>query len=564
MTLLPNQESIDAAESAARSSNGYHHLITKEELQLLRDRLREAQETLEAIQSGEVDAVVVTGKAGSQIYTLTSAEEPYRVFVEQMQEGAVTVSLSGMILYCNRKFAEFLGLELERVISSSADDHLGFGVWQGIVEGLNHRAMVKKEAILRRAPDAALPVMVTASLLDMVDQKVVCLVVTDLSEQKEMSELTIAKEVAEAANHSKDSFLAALSHELRTPLTPALMGACLLERDNDLSEKSRYLVTMIRRNVELETRLIDDLLDLTRVTQGKIELRTKEIDLHIVLQEAVDICRADVDDRGQRIHLSLEAKHSHVMGDPVRLQQIFWNLIRNASKFSGRHQAISIRSRSFDDGRIEVSVSDEGVGIEAGLIPKLFSPFEQGGDEVTRRYGGLGLGLVISKSIAELHDGGSIHAHSSGKDQGSTFTLVLRTLPKDEAPQHVNGTAPSRGRILLVEDNPDTRLTLSMLLQSLDYQVQAGESVKRGLEIAGRSEFDLLISDIGLPDGTGYDLMREVGKLYGLRGIAVSGYGMPEDIQRSVDAGFAVHLIKPIMAADLEAAMEKVRSGAGE
>ncbi|MDB6078769.1 MAG: domain S-box-containing protein, partial [Akkermansiaceae bacterium] len=353
MSTSSFQEPPDHLDSSERGpqSNGNNHLITRAELQLLRDPLREAQETLDAIQSGEVDAVVVTGKAGSQIYTLTSAEEPYRVFVEQMQEGALTVSRDGLILYSNRKFAEFLGLVLERVIGSDAGTHFGDEIWQSIVTGLDKRSVVKKEALLEVRNDGVLPVMVTASRLEMVDQQVVCLVVTDLSEQKEKSELTIAKEVAEAANNSKDAFLAALSHELRTPLTPALMGACLLERDTDLSDKSRYLVTMIRRNVELETRLIDDLLDLTRITQGKIELRTKATDVHTVLREAIDICRPDVDDRGQHLHLSLDAANTRVMGDPVRLQQIFWNLIRNASKFSGRHQSITVQSRNTSDGR---------------------------------------------------------------------------------------------------------------------------------------------------------------------------------------------------------------------
>jgi len=546
----------DTSPEKNSSSGKARHWVGEEEIQLLRAKLQEAQETLEAIQSGAVDAVVINSEAGSQIYTLSGAEEPYRVYVERMQEGAVTVSQTGLILYSNQKFSEFLDITLERVIGSDASTHLGDEIWQTISRGVSS-GVVKIETSIRRLSQPPLPVMVTASLLEMSDQSVVCLVVTDLSEQKEKAELSIAKEVAESANNSKDSFIAVLSHELRTPLTPALMAACLLEADTSLSEKARSLATMIRRNVELETRLIDDLLDLTRIAQGKIELHPKRVDLHSVLREAASVCQPDLDDRDQILEFSLDADRSHLLGDPVRLQQIFWNLIRNASKFSGRGQPIYISSRNISERQIEITIRDNGAGIDPDIIAKLFAPFEQGGEQITRSYGGLGLGLAICKSIAEMHPGGSIQVKSDGKGKGSAFALILETLPSQILPADEE-SASSLGTVLLVEDNADTRLTLSLLLESLGYRVHEACSVETGLELSGQHRFDILLSDIGLPDGTGHDLMRALSQRAGLRGIAMSGYGMPEDVQRSLDAGFEEHLTKPLSSKILRASIARV------
>jgi len=532
--------------------NGTHHLVSAAELRALREKLREAQETLEAIQSGEVDAVVVSGSQGSQIYTLSGAEEPYRVYVEQMQEGAMTASESGMIVYSNRKFSEFLGQPLEKVISSQVTDHLERGVWESITGGTAVEQVVKLETFLK-GNGTIVPVMITANKLATVEDPLICMVVTDLTAQKERQEMAVAKEVAEAANLAKDSFLAVLSHELRTPLTPALMAASLLERDPSLSDKSRELAVMIRRNVEIETRLIDDLLDLTRITQGKIQLLKQEVELHRILRDAVRVCQPDLDDHSQTVELDLSASNSTIVGDAVRLQQIFWNLIRNASKFSGRKKTIHIRTWNNADGLLKIAVEDHGVGIEPDLLPKLFTPFEQGGEAMTRRFGGLGLGLVISKSIAERHEGGCIEATSEGKDMGSCFTLTFQPVDLDMNP--AARPSASKGRVLLVEDNADSRMAVTMLLELLNFSVEAVPSTETALRSAKRRPFDVVISDIGLPDGTGYELMRELREKHGLRGIAMSGFGQPEDIERAQAAGFDIHLVKPVSASALEGAL---------
>jgi len=534
-----------------------HQWVNRAEIENLRQKLREATETLEAIQSGDVDAVVVSSDHGSQIYTLSGAEEPYRIFVEQMREGAVTATEDGMVLYCNKRFSEIVGLPLERVISSSVSEFVPASAWHEILHGLTASDDAKVETEIAHGA-SRLPVLITASRVATTEDPLLCLVVTDLSAQRERGRLAVAKEVAEAANRAKDSFLAALSHELRTPLTPALIGAHLLEDDRTLSPHAKELVQMIRKNVEVETRLIDDLLDLTRVTQGKIQLRKEEVDLHNSITEALKVCAPDLEERSQSVTTDLRADLRMIHGDAVRLQQILWNLVRNASKFSAPGSSIDIRSWNDEAGHVRVAVEDRGIGIEPDILPVIFNPFEQGGEEVTRKFGGLGLGLVISKSLVELHDGGQIEVYSAGKDQGTTFTLCFKPLV--EAPVSLEkdpDQPPAKARVMVVEDSRDARKAVTLWLESLNYQVIEADCVQTALNLAETTVFDIVISDIGLPDGSGYDLMS------GLRdrdksavvGIAMSGYGQHDDLEKSKAAGFVEHLIKPVAPKALENAL---------
>ena len=532
-----------------------HQWVSKTEIENLRQKLREAQETLEAIQSGDVDAVVVSSDHGSQIYTLSGAEEPYRIFVEQMREGAVTATEGGMVLYCNKRFADLVGLPLERVISAGVADFVSAAVWHEIVHGLSSSDFVKVETEIVQGA-ARMPVQVTASRVATTEDPLLCLVVTDLSAHKEKARLTLAKEVAEAANRAKDSFLAALSHELRTPLTPALIGAHLLEDDRSLSPHAKDLVRMIRKNVEVESRLIDDLLDLTRVTQGKMQLRKEAVDLHHAIAEAVKVCASDLEDRSQTVTRDLQAAATVIHGDPVRVQQILWNLIRNASKFSPPGSAIVIRTWDDEEGDLRIAIQDSGIGIEPHILPVLFKPFEQGGEEVTRKFGGLGLGLVISKSLVELHEGGQIEVFSAGKDQGTTFTLRFTPAEKHAASQkQAEESTPAKARVLVVEDNRDARKAVTLWLKSLKYDVVEADCVAAALKLAETTVIDIVISDIGLPDGSGYELMTGLRDKGPVVGIAMSGYGQHDDLEKSKEAGFVDHLIKPVAPKALETAL---------
>jgi signal transduction histidine kinase len=373
-----------------------------------------------------------------------------------------------------------------------------------------------------------------------------------------------ALQAAEAANHAKDRFLAVLSHELRTPLTPVLMAVQDMEADEHVPEHIHRELSMIHSNIELEARLIDDLLDLTRIIRGQIALHYESIDLHSVLMHALETCRdTDIAPKRLRVHIELRAPISLLWADAARIEQVFWNLIKNAAKFTGPEGTITIRSWDDGDGRIMVQVADTGIGIAPDLMARLFNAFEQGEPEVTRQYGGLGLGLAISKAIVDLHNG-SIRAESAGPGKGTTMTV---TLPRVTAPSgHVSGfEEPGQWqrvdgvlRILLVEDDKSTLGVMARLLSKRGHHVAMAATVHEALTLAEGEGFDLLISDLGLPDGTGHELMRVLRQTRGLKGIALSGYGMEEDIRLSYDAGFDTHLTKPVNLKMLEAAIARV------
>ena len=385
-------------------------------------------------------------------------------------------------------------------------------------------------------------------------------IVEDISERKRVqTELIAAKELAEEANSAKDRFLATLSHELRTPLAPVLMSAASMERDASLPEKVRDELGMIRHQIELEARLIDDLLDLTRITRGKVELQLQSVDAHALLHDAVQTCcLSEINAKRLAVRIELEAMEHHVRADPARLQHVLWNLIKNAVKFTPKGGTIAIHTRNIDD-EVEIIVRDSGIGIAPELLPRIFDAFEQGGRDITRKFGGLGLGLAISKALVDLHRG-TLTAHSEGPDKGSTFTLTLATVAQseslDEAGDH---DGQPRGLvILLVEDHATTARVLARLLRESSHDVHIAGTMHEAIQSAGQKPFDLLISDLGLPDGSGLDLMRQLLAQKEIKGIALSGYGMDDDVQRSQDAGFGAHLTKPIDFRKLQAAINQV------
>jgi HAMP domain-containing protein/signal transduction histidine kinase len=347
------------------------------------------------------------------------------------------------------------------------------------------------------------------------------------------------------SNLAKDQFLAMLSHELRTPLTPVLATALELENEPDVRPDVRESLQMIRRNVELEARLIDDLLDLTRIDRGKVQLNFEILDAHMLLQNALEICKPEIDRKHLRPSLNLSAKRVHMRADPARLQQIFWNLINNAVKFTPPNGQITITTTNDSGEKLRVEIADSGMGIEPDALPKIFDAFEQGG---RTQLGGLGLGLAISKTLVEAHKG-TITAHSDGRNKGSKFALVFPTAEKVEA-QIAPALSPRFAerqplRILLVEDHEDTNRSLTSLLRRRGYQVKSALTFQSAIELSAKEEFDVLISDLGLPDGSGIDLIQKLVSKPPL-GIALTGFGMEQDIRKSREAGFHHHLVKPI------------------
>jgi HAMP domain-containing protein/signal transduction histidine kinase/CheY-like chemotaxis protein len=348
------------------------------------------------------------------------------------------------------------------------------------------------------------------------------------------------------SNLAKDQFLAMLSHELRTPLTPVLASALALESERDLPESVHESLHMIRRNVELEARLIDDLLDLTRISRGKVQLNFEIVDAHTLLRNAIEICQAEIEQKHLALRLDLAAQKIHLRADSARVQQIFWNLIKNAVKFTPRDGRISISTSNDRENHLRVEIADTGMGIDPEALPKIFDAFEQGG---LPQFGGLGLGLAISKTLVDAHNG-TITAQSAGRNKGAKFTLTFATSKIVDA-QTVPAISPRIAqrqpmRILLVEDHEDTNRSLTNLLRRRGYHVQSAVNLQSALDLSAKEEFDVLISDLGLPDGSGIDLMKTLRTERPVLGIALTGFGMEDDIRKSHEAGFKHHLVKPI------------------
>ncbi len=378
-----------------------------------------------------------------------------------------------------------------------------------------------------------------------------------------------ARQTAEDANRAKDRFLAMLSHELRTPLTPVLAGTRLLEQIAGLPDAARAGVLMIRRNIELEARLIDDLLDLTRVANGKLSLALETVDVHEVIEAVLELFHSEIQIKQQDVHVDLRAQQHYVRGDRARLQQMLWNLVRNAAKFTPDGGHIYVRTRD-ERMQVEIEVEDTGIGIAPEQIGRLFHAFEQGSHNLTRQFGGLGLGLAVTRALTEAH-GGKVSAKSPGAHCGATFTIVLPTAAPGEG---AAATAELRGphrvgalNILLIEDHEDTAEVMSQLMRAGGHEVAVAGSVAGALALTASMAFDLVVSDIGLPDGSGIDFIRAFRAQSTAPAVALTGFGTDDDVRRSVEAGFTAHLTKPVNFEQLERLIEQAaaaRSAAAE
>jgi PAS domain S-box-containing protein len=387
-------------------------------------------------------------------------------------------------------------------------------------------------------------------------------VTRDMTTQVRAREIEAARLAAEQASKAKDDFLAALSHELRTPLTPALAAASFLANQTKrLPAEFTPEIETIQRNVQLQARLIDDLLDLTRVVRGKLELHFDRADAHALIRDALEISRPDIISKGLRVSIELNAKEHQIWADPVRIQQVFWNLINNAVKFTARNGKIDISTTNDKHGRFQFEISDSGIGIDPDKIKSLFEPFEQADPSITRRFGGLGLGLAISKYIVDLHDG-DISVESRGRSYGATFRVAIAVLPARIGKAGVQAHVPSRPvkslRILVVEDHGDTRRTLARLLKHFGHDISVADSTQSALEILRSKTLDVVLSDIGLPDGSGYDVISAAKRKQHVTGIALTGFGMDEDVKRSKKAGFDFHLTKPVDFHELRSVLAEV------
>ena len=369
---------------------------------------------------------------------------------------------------------------------------------------------------------------------------------------------------ADRANAAKDRFIAVLSHELRTPLTPIVFAVDSLHRLIPESSPGHRTLEMIGRNAALEAKLIDDLLDLSRIVQGKLQLQKATVDLHNTIRDTCAMVEHDARAKGVTIHITLDAASCQTFADPARIQQAFWNLAKNAIKFTPSGGSVAFATSNVGDCFV-LSCSDTGIGIAPNDLNNIFEPFQQGGEHITKSYGGLGLGLAVSRSLVEAH-GGSLVASSNGPGTGATFTLtlpqVVTTVFRTDARQQPvarNVERPATVKILIVEDHEDTAVALVEALRVGGHDVRLTHTVADGLRAASSEHFDVVISDIGLPDGSGLDLMRQLSPPPSIGAIALSGFGMEDDQRKSLAAGFARHLTKPVDVQQLEHAIRDLQ-----
>ncbi len=533
----------------------------------LRRRLQEAEDTLGAIRAGEVDAVVVDGPNGQQVYTLESPDEPFRIFVEQMQEGAITLSGDGTILYCNRFFADLLGRPLESIQGQTLL-HFISDDWKEQFTRLLEAAAAGSahgECRLHPAHGEPVPVQLALNRLPAEDPQTFGIVVTDLAVRERAERLEAARKAAEQANAARDQFLAIVSHELRTPLNAILSWTQLLLREGALPDALRHGLEVIERNAWSQAQLVDDLLDVSRVLAGKLRLEVQPVEIQRVINAAIATIQPSADERRISIRYESASDGLVVRGDAERLKQVVWNLLSNAVKFTAEGGEVCVQL-SERESFAEIEVHDSGVGIPPAFLPQVFELYHQLDGRSTRRAGGLGLGLAIVRQLTELH-GGEVRAASRGEGRGATFTVrlplaapaVVTGEPGAAAPL---GSAPSLDglRVILVEDEDDGREALTRLLESAGAAVlAAAANAAEALSAIEREPADVLLSDIGLPDMDGYELIRRVRagghSAKGLPAVALTAYVGREDRRQALLAGFQAHLSKPVEQDELFAVL---------
>jgi PAS domain S-box-containing protein len=524
------------------------HDIDARSVDELRVRLAEAEDTLHAIRHGEVEALVVEGPDGPQIYTLTSGEQPYRALVEQMQEGAALLTAGGDILYSNRRFAELVELPLEQVIGATIDRFVKEGDRSLASMVQKGRGAGRGQLRTNRGEVRDVYVSVTTTVADDVERR--NLIVADLTD---LVGAESDRDRAERENRAKDEFIAMLGHELRNPLGAIVAAVQVLNAtDPDESPASRAR-SVIGRQVQHLSRLIDDLLDAGRLVTGKIALTRQPLDLADVVRRCVVTVAEN-----ERPHRQIDLKIDPVWidADATRIEQVVGNLVSNAVKYTDDGSRIRVRLTA-EGSEAVIEVEDDGVGIDAELLPRIFNLFVQGNQSLARARGGLGIGLSLVRRLVELH-GGIVSVESDGPGRGSRFTVRLPRIDPPGLEPAMNGatTRPAGScRVLVVEDNADTREMYRTSLELAGHVVLEAQDAEEGLELLKSGQPGIALVDIGLPGFDGYELARRFraepeGSSVVL--VALTGYGSPDDRERARRAGYDHHLVKPVSPETLE------------
>ncbi len=512
----------------------------------LRLRLQEAEDTINAIREGHVDGLVVSDPQGERVYALRTADQPYRLMVEQMREGAVTLAADGTILYCNQHFADLVAHPPERTAGRAFDEFLAADDRETLQQVLNAESY-RAEVQLKSARGTMSPARLSSITLNIDGVRSIALVVTDLTQERTERGLR-------ESNRLKDEFLATLSHELRTPLN-VIFGWTRLLMTGRLNEQARtQALELIVRNVQAQTQLVNDLVDMSRMTTGKLQVTLEPLPLVPALEAAVESVRPAAEAKGLAMHTAWHVEDANVLADATRLQQILWNLLSNAVKFTPNGGNIWVKAERLDH-TLRIEVTDTGIGIDPAFLPYVFDRFRQADSATTRRYGGLGLGLAIVHDLVRLH-GGEVEVESAGVGEGSTFAVTLRE--SDVAPVSPGRPAPSAKAkslkgcaIMLLEDHSDSREFLAEALRNSGAAVTAFGAASEAFASLDRVRPSVIVADIGLPDEDGYSFIRRLRAhstpdIQAIPAIAVTAHASVADRAAALAVGFQHHLPKPI------------------
>ena len=634
----------------------------------LRRRLAEAEETLEAIRSGDVDALVVSNGHGPRIYTLEGVDRPYRMLIEQMQQGAVTLSIDGTIAFCNPRLAELLSIPATLLTGSKLEQHVALAdrPWLRTLLRDGQVGTAQGETHLERADGLPVPVYLTVSTLDNGSGAPLCVLVTDLTDAKfedlyehapdmmcsvdaatglilqcnetlslvlgypkqqilgkpeldiytpacreralsnfqkfqvtgqvlddelkllgkdglelhvslsasairdskgrivrsrsVMRDITDRKKAEEAlrdADRRKDEFLAILAHELRNPLAPIRSAVEVLRSRPEKDPQVTWGSEVIDRQLNQLTRLVDDLLDVSRITRNKIELRRERVPLVSLVQGAVEACHPLIESRGHRLDIALPQAPLWLYADAARITQVLGNLINNAAKYTPGGGQIRIAAAA-EGGNARISVRDNGIGIAPELQTRIFNMFVQAEAARDRSQGGLGIGLTLVKNLVEMH-GGSARVESAGRGQGSEFILELPLAPAaTSAPPPLPeqpATASRPRRVLVVDDNRDAADALTILLRIWGHDVETATSGAEAIRLAEQANPEIILMDLGMPIMNGYEAAQRILERPGraqIMLIALTGWGQEADRHRTQAAGFQHHLTKPVNVEQLQ------------
>ncbi|MFN6479496.1 response regulator [Nostoc sp. DedQUE07] len=509
---------------------------------------------------------------------LSSAREWQTTF-DSMNDGVSLVDQEGRIMRCNRAMMQLFNKPSHEILGYAHHELMGAKL--GIGDGTCFRRA--KQTHQRQVLEFQSQERWFAKTIDPVLDRDgnltgAVFILSDITERKRaeallqeqndrLNQLMISlqqqTEQAQQANRIKDEFLAVLSHELRSPLNPILGWAKILQKSHQDAAKTQYALETIERNAKLQAQLIEDLLDVSRILQGKLALNTVPVGLTFTIKAALETVRLAAEAKSIQIQTIFEPNVGQVLGDSGRLQQVVWNLLSNAIKFTSQGGRVEVRLETIEDEvdsraakYTQITVSDNGRGISGDFLPYVFDYFRQADGTTTRKFGGLGLGLAIVRHLVELH-GGTVQAASPGEGQGAVFTVKLppiaasklnqvNTADRDRSDFNLNGL-----QALLVDDNKDSREFIAFVLEQYGVQVTEADSAHDALNNLMQAKFDLLISDIGMPDMDGYTLIRQIRKQSPEQGgeipaIAVTAYAGEIDRQQALAAGFQQHISKPI------------------